>query len=163
MKICIISDTHDYIEPLFEKHFAECDEIWHAGDIGSIDIINRLKTINSNIKAVFGNIDGNDLRKIFPEYALFYCDNVSILLIHNGGTPQKYPENVKSLIIENKPNILVCGHTDILKVQFDHKYNLLYINPGAAGNFGIHRMKTIIKIDINNSKPENLQVVEVEK
>jgi putative phosphoesterase len=161
MKIGIISDTHNYLSKKTVKYLSECDEIWHAGDIGSIDILNKLHKI-STTRAVFGNIDGDVLRRETKEYLIFNIESIKILMIHIAGRIESYNSKTKKLIIENKPDLLVCGHSHILKVARDRKFNLLHINPGAAGKVGFHKEKTIIRFDISNKKIQNMQVVKLD-
>ncbi len=161
MKIGIISDTHNYLSEKTIKYLSECDEIWHAGDIGSIDILNQLEKI-SLTRAVFGNIDGEILRRETKEYLIFKIKNIKVLMIHIAGRIEHYNSKTRNLIIENKPDLLICGHSHILKVSKDTKFKLLHINPGAAGKVGIHKEKTIIRFDLLNEKIQNMQVVKLD-
>ena len=161
MKIGIISDTHNYISEKTIKYLSECDEIWHAGDIGSIDILNQLEKI-SLTRAVFGNIDGEILRRETKEYLIFKIKNIKVLMIHIAGRIEHYNSKTRNLIIENKPDLLICGHSHILKVSKDTKFKLLHINPGAAGKVGFHKEKTIIRFDLLNEKIQNMQVVKLD-
>ncbi|MAS39246.1 MAG: YfcE family phosphodiesterase [Flammeovirgaceae bacterium] len=161
MKIGIISDTHNYLSEKTIKYLSECDEIWHAGDIGSIDILNQLEKI-SLTRAVFGNIDGEILRRETKEYLIFKIKNIKVLMIHIAGRIEHYNSKTRNLIIENKPDLLICGHSHILKVSKDTKFKLLHINPGAAGKVGFHKEKTIIRFDLLNEKIQNMQVVKLD-
>lgn len=161
MKIGIISDTHNYLSEKTIKYLSECDEIWHAGDIGSIDILNQLEKI-SLTRAVFGNIDGEVLRRETKEYLIFKIKNIKVLMIHIAGRIEHYNSKTRNLIIENKPDLLICGHSHILKVSKDTKFKLLHINPGAAGKVGFHKEKTIIRFDLLNEKIQNMQVVKLD-
>lgn len=160
MKICIISDTHGYLEPNTLSHLSQCDEIWHAGDIGNLAILQKIESLNPLI-AVYGNIDGHEVRAAVPENQIINRLGVKILITHIAATPPSYNKRVLALIKKHQPNILVCGHSHILKVEFDKVNNLLFINPGAAGKHGFHKIKTLIRFEINNGKPQNMEVVEL--
>ena len=162
MKIGIISDTHNYLSKKTVKYLSECNEIWHAGDIGSIEILNELEKI-SLTRAVFGNIDGDVLRRETKEYLIFKIKNIKVLMIHIAGRIEYYNSKTRNLIIKNKPDLLVCGHSHILKVSKDSKFDLLHINPGAAGKVGFHKEKTIIRFDLLKGKIQNMQVVKLDK
>ena len=161
-RIGIISDTHGYLDEKVFKHFTDCDEIWHAGDIGNINITDQLIKFK-NLRAVYGNIDGIKARAQFNENELFDIEKCKIFLTHIGGKPYVYNERVKNIIMEHKPQILVCGHSHILRVEYDKKYKLLYINPGAAGKHGFHHVRTIIKFSIDGLLPKDMQVIELGK
>ena len=160
MKILILSDTHGHLDDRIIYYAKKVDEIWHAGDIGSIELIEFLKK-NVNVKAVYGNIDEKKTRSSLSEYLFFSCEKMSILLIHIAGKPSYYNKNTNELIKQYKPKILVCGHSHILKVINDKKNNLLYINPGAAGKFGFHKKRTMIKLEIINEDLKKLEVIEL--
>ncbi|NLN96581.1 MAG: metallophosphoesterase family protein [Bacteroidales bacterium] len=156
-RIGIISDTHSSLPSEFKSFFKDVDEIWHAGDLGSIKVVERLEAFKP-LKAVYGNIDEQQIRSLFPEYQLFDCEGLKVLLIHIGGYPNKYDPKARSLILRHKPGLFVCGHSHILKVMYDDKHNLLHINPGAAGNFGLHRQITMIRFTVENARAGNLEV-----
>lgn len=160
MKIGLLSDTHGYLDPAIFQHFASCDEVWHAGDIGSMDIVERLRAFKP-LRAVYGNIDEPELRHNFPEDIWFTCDKMLVCITHIAGTPPRYNPRVKKLLKEKTPSLLICGHSHILKVQRDKENNLLYINPGAAGNQGFHHMRTIMRFEINGSIVEKPEVIEL--
>ena len=162
MKILIISDTHGHLDDRIMNYSEKVDEIWHAGDIGSLEVVKLLGEKNK-VNAVYGNIDGQKIRSCFNEYLYFVCENISILLIHIAGKPHYYNKKTSELINKYKPKILVCGHTHILKVTNDKKNNLLYINPGAAGLYGFHKKRTMITLEINNKELEKLEVIELNK
>ena len=157
MKIGVLSDTHSIIHPQLADFFAPCDQIWHAGDIGSVNVLNTLKQWKP-LQAVYGNIDGMDVRRELKEYLFFEAEQARVLLLHIGGRPPRYSSNSKLLIEQYKPTIFVCGHSHILSVRYDKNYNLLYINPGAAGNYGFHKTITFLRFDIKQGKPSNLEV-----
>lgn len=162
MRIGLISDTHNYLDPKVIKYFRECDEIWHAGDIGTISLADELAAIKP-LRAVYGNIDGQDVRKVYPENLKFICEGVNVWMTHIGGQPGKYYPEVRKELEINAPKLFICGHSHILKVMFDKKYQMLYMNPGAAGNYGIHKVKTILRFSIESSEIKNLEVVELGK
>ncbi len=162
MKVGLLSDTHNYLDERFFEYFADVDEIWHAGDIGNIALADRLQAFKS-FKAVYGNIDAHDVRVVHPEHHLLHIGDFSVLMIHIAGALGSYNPATRKLIAELKPNMLVCGHSHILKVAFDAKYNLLYMNPGAAGNHGFHQEKTALKFEIVNGRPENLFLIKLGK
>lgn len=162
MRIGLISDTHNYLDPKVIKYFRECDEIWHAGDIGTISLADELAAIKP-LRAVYGNIDGQDVRKVYPENLKFICEGVNVWMTHIGGQPGKYYPEIRKELEINAPKLFICGHSHILKVMFDKKYQMLYMNPGAAGNYGIHKVKTILRFSIEGSEIKNLEVVELGK
>ena len=162
MKILILSDTHGHLDDRIIYYAKKVDEIWHAGDIGSIKIIELLKK-TAEVKAVYGNIDEKKTKSSFSEYLFFSCEKISILLIHIAGKPLFYNKNTKNLIKKYKPKVLVCGHSHILKVINDKKNNLLYINPGAVGRFGFHKKRTMINLEIINDDLKKLEIIELNK
>ncbi|MDR0605015.1 MAG: metallophosphatase family protein [Bacteroidales bacterium] len=157
MKIGIISDTHSVLHPNVFNFFEPCHEIWHAGDIGNEEILTQLEIFRP-LKAVYGNIDNATLRTKLHEHLCFNQSGLQILLMHIGGYPPKYNTHSKELIEQYHPDIFVCGHSHILKVMYDKKYKLLYINPGAGGNYGFHKAITFLRFDIENQKPANMEV-----
>lgn len=161
-KLGILSDTHGFLPDKVLIFLQTCSHIIHAGDIGSMDVIDKLSKIGET-HAVFGNIDGTDLRTIFSGYSLIKIENVSILTTHIGGYPQKYDKNALTLIEKYKPNLFIAGHSHILRVMYDKHHSLLYINPGAAGKFGFHSKITAIRLEINSDRFENLEVFEMGK
>lgn len=161
MKIGLISDTHGSIDEKFFVHLKQCDEIWHAGDIGNYDIVAELKQIVP-FYAVYGNIDGQDIRIEFPEYQLLKRNRLKILMIHIGGYPGRYEKKAYHLIKKLQPDIFISGHSHILKVIFDKQNNLLHINPGAAGKSGFHKVRTMLMFDLNE-KIENLEIIELDR
>lgn len=161
-RIGLLSDTHGRIDPLVLKHLKECDEIWHAGDIGNIETVDTLTKIAPLI-AVHGNIDGQEIRSIYPKHQRFLCESVDVWITHIGGYPNRYDANVKPEIFENPPQLFISGHSHILKVVFDKDLNLLHINPGAAGIQGFHQVQTLVKFSIDQKNIKDLQVVEFGK
>ena len=161
-KIAIISDTHGYIDDNAINHIKKCDELWHAGDIGNIKILDYLQNIIKT-KAVYGNIDGAEIRKVCPENLFFKCEGINILMTHIGGRPEKYNKRVQKLLINQKPDIFICGHSHILIVKKDKKFNLLHINPGALGKEGFHKFRTMILLEIENEKITDLKAIDFGK
>lgn len=159
-QIGLLSDTHSYWDERFNQYFADCDEIWHAGDIGSLEVIERLSKIGP-VRAVYGNIDGQNIRTVFPEVNRFTIENTTVLVKHIGGYPGKYDKSVKHLLLEDPPQLFISGHSHILKVLFDKKLNLLHINPGAAGKYGFHTIRTIVRFKIDNGNFTDLEVIEL--
>lgn len=159
-QIGLLSDTHSYWDERFNQYFADCDEIWHAGDIGSLEVIERLNKI-CPVRAVYGNIDGQNIRTVFPEVNRFTIENTTVLMKHIGGYPGKYDKSVKHLLFEEPPQLFISGHSHILKVLFDKKLNLLHINPGAAGKYGFHTIRTIVRFKIDNGNFTDLEVIEL--
>lgn len=160
MKIGLLSDTHGYLDDAVLKHFEKCDEIWHAGDFGSMEVIEKLEAFKP-LRGVYGNIDDKDIRLKFPEHLRFHCEQVDVWMTHIGGYPGKYSPLVKPEILNNPPKLFIKGHSHILKVQFDPKLQLLHLNPGAAGKQGWHQIRTAMRFEINGDKIENLEVIEL--
>lgn len=161
-RIGLISDTHSYLDPSVFKYFENCDEIWHAGDIGAIDVTDRLAAFKP-LRAVYGNIDGGVIRQVYPRDLLFKCEEVDVFITHIGGYPGRYSLEAKNIIAKERPQLFICGHSHILKVMYDKKYNLLHINPGAAGKYGFHQVKTIIRFAIDGKEIKDLEVIELGK
>tara|TARA_B000000477_G_scaffold79390_1_gene66801 strand:- start:393 stop:884 length:492 start_codon:yes stop_codon:yes gene_type:complete len=161
-KISLLSDTHSVLDERFIPHLKDSDEIWHAGDIGSLIIYDKLNEI-SKVKAVYGNIDNHQIRITLASEVFFKCEGLNIYMTHIGGYPGKYSKAVKEKIEKTKPDIFICGHSHILKVMNDKINNLLFINPGAAGNHGIHQVKTIVQFIINEKKISDLKIIELKR
>lgn len=159
-RIGILSDTHGYWDDRYIEYFAECDEIWHAGDIGSYDLIRRLEEFRP-VKAVCGNCDGGDTRKTYPETLEWECENTRVMMTHIGGYPGKYAPGIRKILAEKRPQLFIAGHSHILKVMFDKQMNLLYINPGAAGIMGWHKVRTLIRVTLSQGNFSNLEVIEL--
>lgn len=159
-RIGIISDTHSYWDPRYKKYFEDCDEIWHAGDIGSTDVAERLAAIKP-LRAVCGNCDGGDLRFRFPEKLRFKCEDVDVLLTHIGGYPGNYDPRIRGQIYASPPQLFICGHSHLLKVMHDKTLNLLHLNPGAAGQMGWHPTRTLMRLTIDGSEMKDLEVIEL--
>jgi len=161
-RIALLSDTHNYLDPKIFKYFESCDQIWHAGDIGTILIVDELAKIKPLI-CVYGNIDGQDVRKIYPKNQRFMCEGVEVFMTHIGGYPQRYSTDALTEIKKNPPQLFICGHSHILKVMYDQKYQLLHINPGAAGIHGFHQVKTLVRFLIDGNQIKELEVIELGK
>lgn len=146
-KIGLLSDTHGWLNPKVFDFFKDCDEIWHAGDIGDISIADDLSAFKK-LRAVYGNIDDFDVRREYPKFQIFTVEDVKVVMTHIGGYPQHYEIGIKDLLIKEKPDIFVSGHSHILKVMRDEKLNLLHLNPGAAGKNGFHKSLTMLRFDI---------------
>lgn len=159
-KIGLLSDTHNYWDERYEKYFADCDEVWHAGDIGSMTLAQRFEAFKP-FRAVYGNIDDYETRKAFPEFLRFEIEGVDVLMTHIGGYPDRYDPRVKKILFANPPKLFIDGHSHILKVIFDKKINCLHINPGAAGKYGFHKVRTLIRFVLENGNIRDLEVVEL--
>lgn len=160
MKIGLISDTHGYLDSGVRTYLKEVDEIWHAGDIGTITLFEDLKNFKP-LKAVYGNVDGGKLRQLCKEEELFEREGVRVLLTHIAGKLPTYNRHVLAQIKTFRPQLLVCGHSHILKVMHDKKNNLLYMNPGAVGKHGFHKIKTLLRFELTRGEIKNLEVVEL--
>jgi hypothetical protein len=159
-KIGLLSDTHGYLPPAVYEHFEDCDEIWHAGDIGTLELIEELKEFKP-VRAVFGNIDGFDIRRDHHLHQRFFCEGVDVWITHIGGYPERYDQSIRKEIQNNPPKLFISGHSHILKVMNDKKLNLLHINPGAAGKHGFHKVQTLVKFTISKDVIKDLQVIEL--
>ncbi len=159
--IGLVSDTHGFLDPKILKHFKDCDEIWHAGDFGTIEVSSEFESFKP-LRGVFGNIDGHAIRKIHPLDNRFQLEGFDIWIRHIGGYPGRYDQNLKSLLFQCPPQIFVCGHSHILKIVKDPKLNnMLVLNPGAAGKQGLHKIRTILRFALSNGRIENMQVIEL--
>jgi putative phosphoesterase len=161
-RIGLISDTHHYLDHAVLKHFDKCDEIWHGGDFGSAKVAEQLKN-HKPLKGVYGNIDGQDIRAEFPEVLKFSCEDVKVLMIHIGGYPNKYAPLARQEIISYRPKIFISGHSHILKIIYDEKFQCLHMNPGAAGNQGWHKVRTLIRFSIDGENIKDCEVIELER
>ena len=161
-KILLLSDTHGHIDDTILKYVQQADEVWHAGDIGDLNVTDTIKKLKP-LHAVYGNIDGNQARMEFPLNNRFMCEGVDVLITHIGGYPNKYNPNIRTELQLNPPKLFICGHSHILKVQFDKKLNLLHMNPGAAGKSGFHAVRTMLRFSINDDKIQDLEIIELGK
>ena len=158
-KIILLSDTHHTLDERIFPHLETCDEIWHAGDIGKLEVTDQLKTF-APLRAVWGNIDDHSARKEFRKTTYFKCEQVKVMMTHIGGYPGRYSKGIKDILIRKQPNLFISGHSHILKVMHDKKLNILHMNPGAIGNYGWHKVKTILAFDVEGKDIKNLRVIE---
>ena len=162
MKIALLSDTHSHIEEAMFKHIRTCDEVWHAGDIGSFEVTDRLAA-ERPLRAVYGNIDDKLISREFPKHQIFMCEGVKVWITHIGGYPPKYTKQLKKHLDEIKPQLFICGHSHILKVISDPARQLLHMNPGAMGNHGFHQIKTMLTFHINEGQIHDVNAIEFGK
>jgi putative phosphoesterase len=161
-KILLLSDTHSYIDDAIIKYVKQADEVWHVGDIGSLEVTDSIKALKP-LRAVYGNIDDEKARLEFPLDNRFMCENVDVWMTHIGGYPNRYNVRIHDLIKQNPPQLFISGHSHILKVMPDKKLNLLHMNPGAAGKHGFHNVRTMLRFTIDGKKIESLEVIEFKK
>ncbi|HUR12324.1 MAG TPA: metallophosphoesterase family protein [Flavitalea sp.] len=160
IRIGLIADTHAYIDDQILTQLTSCDEIWHAGDFGSMDVIKKLQHVKT-LRGVYGNIDGPDISHIFPENLRFTCEKVRVFMTHIGGYPGKYAPTVRIELKKNPAQLFICGHSHICKVMYDDQFNCLHMNPGAAGKQGWHHMRTLIRFTIDGAEIKDCEVVEL--
>ena len=161
-KILLLSDTHSYMDDTILKYVRQADEIWHAGDIGSLAVTDALRKIKP-VRGVYGNIDNKDIQMEFPLNNRFKCEDVNVLMTHIGGYPPKYNGRTRSLIQEHPPKLFICGHSHILKVMWDKKLGVLHMNPGACGKHGFHQVRTMLRFVIDGQDIKDLEIVELGK
>lgn len=159
-RIGLISDTHGYLDEAVFEHFKNCDEIWHAGDFGSMDVIEKLAAFKP-LRGVFGNIDDAGIRSLYPEDLFFTCEAVNVFIRHIAGYPGRYAPGVKDKIFKNNSGLFISGHSHILKVMYDDKLQCLHMNPGAAGNHGWHHVRTLIRFVIDEKEMKQCEVIEL--
>ena len=159
-KILLLSDTHSYIDKAIIKYAKQADEIWHAGDIGKIEVLDELEKI-TKVRPVYGNIDNHVVRSTTKEINTFICEKVKVSMIHIGGKPPYYNKKSKPLILKERPKIFICGHSHILKVEYDKTNRVLFMNPGAAGRHGFHNKRTMIRFEISEDKIEKMEIIEL--
>ena len=159
-KILLLSDTHSFMDEQILKFVQQADEVWHAGDIGDLSVTDQIKALKP-LRAVFGNIDDANARMSFPLDEKFSVENVSVWMTHIGGYPNKYNVRIKDDIQKNPPKIFISGHSHILKVQYDKKQQLLHMNPGAAGKHGFHKIRTMLRFELENGEIKNLEIIEL--
>ncbi|MFO8029544.1 MAG: metallophosphoesterase family protein [Cyclonatronaceae bacterium] len=163
LKIGLISDTHHYLDPQVADYFNGVDEIWHSGDFGNIDIANELGKV-ATVTGVYGNIDGQDIRSVFPLHQRFSKEGVDVWMTHIGGNPGRYALPIKSALEENPPDLFICGHTHILKIARDYeKGDMIYMNPGAAGVHGFHEFRTVVRFALENGRLQDVEVINLGK
>ncbi|MDF4202289.1 metallophosphoesterase family protein [Maribacter sp. SA7] len=161
-KILLLSDTHSHIDDAILKHVKWADEVWHAGDIGSLEVTDAIAKLKP-LKGVHGNIDDHIIQKEFPENNRFFCEGVDVLITHIGGYPPKYNIRTRDIIKENPPKLFICGHSHILKVMMDKKLGVLHMNPGACGKHGFHQVRTMLRFIIEGDNIKDLEVIELGK
>ena len=161
-RILLLSDTPGFIDDKILNYCSQADEVWHAGDIGSLEVTERIQEV-SRLRAVYGNIDNKEIRGEFPLDLRFTVEGVSVWMTHIGGYPYRYDQRIRKAITLHPPKLFICGHSHILKVQFDKKLNLLHMNPGAVGNYGFHKVKTMLRFDIEKTDIKNLEIIEIKR
>ena len=161
-KILLLSDTHGYIDNTILKYAGQADEVWHAGDVGSLAVTDALSEVSS-LKAVHGNIDDHIIQREFPLHQRFYCEGVDVWITHIGGYPNRYDRRIREEIRENPPKLFISGHSHILKVMNDKGLGLLHMNPGACGNRGLHQVRTMLRFTIDGKDIQDLEVIELGK
>ena len=161
-RIGLLSDTHGFLDPKIWDYFENVDEVWHAGDIGDLVVTDAIKKLKP-LRAVYGNIDDDKARMEFPLNNRFFCENVEVWITHIGGYPGKYNQAIRTEIQQNPPKLFICGHSHILKVQFDKTLNFLHMNPGACGIYGFHQVRTMLRFEIDGDKIQNLEIIEIGK
>lgn len=159
-RIGLLSDTHGFWDDRYLKHFEHCDEIWHAGDIGSLEVAERLAAFRP-LRAVHGNIDGGNIRIMYPSINRFTIEGTDVLIKHIGGYPGNYDTSIRSSLFVHPPKLFISGHSHILKVKYDKTLGLLHINPGAAGNYGFHKVRTLVRFAIDQGEFKDLEVIEL--
>jgi putative phosphoesterase len=161
-RIGLLSDTHSFLDPKIYEHFKDVDEIWHAGDVGNLEVLDDLRKFKP-VRGVYGNIDDHLLRRELPEFDRFMCEDVEVLMTHIGGKPGKYSKPAFDELEKKSPKLFICGHSHILLVKMDPKYNMLWMNPGACGYKGFHSVKTILRFEIDGDKIQRLEAIELGK
>jgi putative phosphoesterase len=161
-RIGLLSDTHGFLDETIFKHFEQCNEIWHAGDFGNIELANRLIMQSGlPLKGVYGNIDGYDVRSVYPQKLIWNCEDVTVYMTHIGGYPNRYAPGIKQELISSKAKLFISGHSHILKVMYDEKINCLHMNPGAAGKQGWHKVRTLLRFTIDGANIKDCEVIEL--
>ena len=161
VRIGLLSDTHSFLDPLLLPVLEDCDEIWHAGDLGSLALLQQLRNLKKPLRVVYGNIDGHDIRIDVPQYLIWKVEKMKIFMTHIGGYPGHYTADVKKILLAEKPDVYICGHSHILKVIYDKQLQLLHINPGACGREGFQRVRTMIRFTIDQDKVKDLAIIEM--
>ncbi|MBB4077741.1 hypothetical protein GGR28_000342 [Lewinella aquimaris] len=159
-RIGLLSDTHSYLDPAVFDYFGDCDEVWHAGDVGDASVLDELEAFKP-LRGVYGNIDDTSVRSRLPLNNSFVIENLPVLITHIGGYPGRYTARVRKLIEEEKPKLYICGHSHILKVMMDKQRGVLHMNPGACGRHGFHRMRTLLRFAVTDDRVEDLEVIEL--
>jgi len=159
-KLGLISDTHGFLDPKVAKHFSDVDEIWHAGDIGESGVLEKLQSFKP-IKVVYGNIETQERQQALPEVIVENVEELKFMMIHIAGQPGRYAKGINQLIKTHQPDVLICGHSHILRVERDQKHQLMYINPGAAGQQGFHKTRTLLRFKIEGARLLDMEVIEL--
>jgi len=167
-RIGLLSDTHGYLDDSVAEHFSTCDEIWHGGDWGTLEVVDKLKELTKLtsvkiIRGVYGNIDGQDIRSLYPEQLVFHCEEVKVMIRHIGGYPPKYNPDTRKELQIHRPQLFIAGHSHILKIMYDDQLQCLHMNPGAAGKQGWHKMRTLIRFVIDGKNMKDCEVIELGK
>ena len=160
LRIGLLSDTHGYWDEKYVKYFENCDEVWHAGDIGSMELVQKFQSFRP-FRAVYGNIDGQDIRRLFPQTLRFQVEGAEVLIKHIGGYPGNYDSSVRGSLLVRPPKLFISGHSHILKVKYDKTLDMLHINPGAAGIYGFHKVRTLVRFSVDNGVFKDLEVIEL--
>ena len=160
-RIGLLSDTHSFLDPSLLDHFSECDEIWHAGDIGNVEVAHRLEKLPSQFRAVYGNIDDKSVTAIYPRDLRFTCEGLDVLITHIGGYPGRYNRRIKEIMQTHAPQLFICGHSHILKVIYDKKFECLHMNPGACGHHGFHKVRTALRFSVEKGTVKNAEIIEL--
>lgn len=159
-KIGLLSDTHGFLDPKIFDYFKDVDEIWHAGDVGNMKVIEHLEAFKP-VKGVYGNIDGHEVRAAWPKTQRFKCEEMEFVMTHIGGKPYRYSQDAYAAFIKKSPDVFICGHSHILLVQYDKKVNTMWINPGACGYKGFHKVKTILRFEVDGKELKNMEAIEL--
>ena len=162
MKIGLLSDTHGWLDERVLRFFQDCDEVWHCGDIGDITVLNTLMA-KFKVRAVYGNIDGGEVRRMLKQNQIFECEGMKVLMTHIGGYPGHYDLRIRSTLLKERPQLFLCGHSHILKVMYDKSIGCMHMNPGAAGKFGFHRVCTALRFKIEVGSIKDLEILEFDK
>lgn len=160
MRILLISDNHGYCGEEIMRYAADCDEVWHAGDWLSLSVHEALIGLNKPIRGVYGNVDGTEVRVVYPELNVFEIDGKRFMMIHIAGYPGRYAKGIQALINDHKPEVLICGHSHVLRVMRDPANDLLYLNPGACGTHGFHKVRTALRFEVNENGIKGMEVIE---
>ncbi len=162
LKILLLSDSHGFIDEKILNYCKNADQVWHAGDIGSLEVTNAIQEVSA-LRAVYGNIDNKDIRSEFPLDNKFMAENVGVWMTHIGGYPNRYNSRIKTSLSLGPPKLFISGHSHILKVMYDKKLQLLHMNPGAMGNHGFHKVKTMLRFEIDNTDIKKLEIIEIKR
>jgi len=160
-RIGLLSDTHSFLDPTLLDHFSECDEIWHAGDIGDIAVAHQFEQLEATFRAVYGNIDDKSVTAVYPRDLRFDCEGLDVFITHIGGYPGRYNKRIKEIMETDPPQLFICGHSHILKVIYDKKFESLHMNPGACGHHGFHKIRTAIRFSVGMGAVKDAEIIEL--